>query len=64
MARRRSPRQVDPTFATMEEVMAAAGASYRTIQNWMKRGLVPTPRAVASLICINPMVPPRPINCG
>ena len=23
MARRRSPRQVDPTFATMEEVMAA-----------------------------------------
>jgi hypothetical protein len=24
----------------------------------------PTPRAVASLICISPMVPPRPTRCG
>ncbi len=41
-------RQVDPGyFATMEDVMAAAGASYRTIRNWMDRGLVPMPVKVS-----------------
>jgi DNA-binding transcriptional MerR regulator len=45
MAQRR--RQIDPGFATMEDVMEAAGVSYKTIQNWMKRGLVPTPLKVS-----------------
>jgi DNA-binding transcriptional MerR regulator len=38
---------MDPGFASMEDVMAAAGASARTIRNWMDRGLVPTPTKVS-----------------
>jgi hypothetical protein len=34
-------------FASMEDVMAAAGASDRTIRNWMERGLLPTPVKVS-----------------
>ncbi len=31
----------------MDDVMAAAGASERTIRNWMQRGLVPMPTKVS-----------------
>ena len=44
---RRRRREVDPAFATMDDVIAAAGVSYRTIQKWIKRGLLPTPVKVA-----------------
>jgi DNA-binding transcriptional MerR regulator len=43
-----SRRQVDPNyFATLEDLMAAAGASERTIRNWLERGLVPMPVKVS-----------------
>jgi hypothetical protein len=41
-------RQVDPNyFATLEDLMAAASVSERTIRNWLERGLVPTPVKVS-----------------
>lgn len=40
-------RDVDPGFATMDDLIAAAGASDKTIRNWMKRGLLPTPVKVS-----------------
>ena len=41
-------REVDPNyFATMEDLMAAASVSERTIRNWLERGLVPMPIKVS-----------------
>jgi len=40
-------RQVDPGFATMDDVMEAAGMSYGTISTWIRRGLLPAPVKIA-----------------
>lgn len=41
-------REVDSNyFATIEDLMAAASMSERTIRNWLARGLLPMPKKIS-----------------
>jgi DNA-binding transcriptional MerR regulator len=40
-------RNLDPAFATTEDIMAAAGIARRTVQVWVEIGLLPPPLKVS-----------------
>jgi hypothetical protein len=40
-------RELDPYFATMEDIMEAAGVTRRTIRVWIERGLLTKPIKVS-----------------
>jgi DNA-binding transcriptional MerR regulator len=40
-------RNLDPEFATTDDLMAAAGVARRTVQVWVEIGLLPPPQKVS-----------------
>ncbi|MBZ5709302.1 MerR family transcriptional regulator [Nannocystis pusilla] len=40
-------RIVDPAFCTTQDLMEAAGVTTLTVRNWVERGLLPKPTALA-----------------
>jgi len=40
-------RKLDPSFATMADIMEAAGVTRRTVRVWIARGLLTTPIKVS-----------------
>jgi DNA-binding transcriptional MerR regulator len=41
------PRNIDPAFATTEDIMKAAGISRQTVSTWISLGLLPAPTKVS-----------------
>jgi DNA-binding transcriptional MerR regulator len=41
------PRNIDPAFATTEDIMKAAGIARHTVGNWVAQGLLPAPTKVS-----------------
>src|SRR5690606_3021670 len=41
------PRNIDPAFATTEDVMNAAGITRQTVNTWVTQGLLPAPTKVS-----------------
>jgi DNA-binding transcriptional MerR regulator len=41
------PRNIDPAFATTEDIMKAAGIARQTVHVWISQGLLPTPTRVS-----------------
>ena len=41
------PRNLDPAFATTEDIMKAAGIARQTVHTWIAQGLLPAPTRVS-----------------
>jgi len=41
------PRNIDPAFASTEDIMRAAGITRQTVYTWVRRGLLPAPTKVS-----------------
>ncbi|MBZ5713012.1 hypothetical protein [Nannocystis pusilla] len=41
------PRNIDPAFATTEDIMKAAGIARQTVNTWIAQGLLPAPTKVS-----------------